>query len=111
MPRKERLPWYSTVRWQKRRAYQLAIQPLCAWCLEKQPPEVKAAEVVHHLLPHLDEQAFWFGPLVSLCKQCHDSTAQQIEKRGFSREIGIDGYPTDKQHHPFYQSTKQPTNR
>ena len=39
-----------------------------------------------------------YGNLESLCKSCHDSLAQSIEKRGYSTEVGTDGWPIDPKH-------------
>jgi hypothetical protein len=36
-----------------------------------------------------------------LCKQCHDGPAQQVEKRGYSTEVGPNGLPLDP-NHPFH---------
>ncbi len=61
------------------------------------------ADVADHVIPHKgDEQLFWFGELQSLCKPHHDGTKQQQELRGFSSDIGNDGFPIDDQH-PFNQ--------
>ena len=37
--------------------------------------------------------------------QCHNVTKKQEEIRGYSKEIGIDGYPVDLQH-PFHNKGK-----
>lgn len=72
--------WYKTVGWQKRRKMQLAGEPLCRLCPEwsKQP-----ATVADHIIPHRGNHGlFWFGALQSLCKSCHDTKKQRIERRG-----------------------------
>ncbi len=62
-----------------------------------------AATIADHIIPHRgNKTAFWLGPLQSLCAAHHDRSKQQIETRGWSDEIGIDGYPTDP-NHPWYQ--------
>ena len=38
------------------------------------------------------------GALQSLCKACYDSTKQTEERRGYSREVGTDGFPLDPRH-------------
>jgi hypothetical protein len=43
-------------------------------------------------------KAFFFGELQSLCKLHHDSAKKRAEWRGYDTQIGIDGYPVDRQH-------------
>jgi 5-methylcytosine-specific restriction endonuclease McrA len=89
--------WYGTSRWKKRRAAQLRDHPLCAMCLEK--GIVTAATVADHVEPHRGDQfSFWFGVLQSLCAHHHNSAKQEKELRGYSTEIGVDGWPVDKDH-------------
>lgn len=77
-------PWrsiYSTARWQKRRARQLVIQPLCERHLKQ--GQVVAATVANHKVPHRgDERLFFEGELESVCKTCHDSIIQSEERGG-----------------------------
>src|SRR5262245_337072 len=88
---------YNNTRWRNRRLAQLRAQPLCSLCLAK--GIVMAASVADHVEPHRgDPYLFWNGKLQSLCSDCHNSTKQQIEARGYSREIGIDGWPVDPNH-------------
>lgn len=74
--------WYNSKAWRGpggRRARQLAAEPLCAMCPEwsRQP-----ATIADHVEPHRDDHGkFWFGPLQSLCKSCHDIKKQRIERR------------------------------
>lgn len=85
--------WYKTQRWQRIRAQQLNAEPLCAYCLNI--GRTTAATVCDHVEPHKgDERLFWHGPFQSLCKQCHDSDKQRIEKGGKPKQvIGLDGWP------------------
>lgn len=85
--------WYSTTRWRRRRAIQLARKPICEWC--ERHGRITVATIAHHAEPHRgDPLKFWHGPLVSLCKTHHDSDAQTIERGGTPRqEIGPDGWP------------------
>jgi hypothetical protein len=74
--------WYKTARWQKRRAAQLAVEPLCAICLLA--GRVTAATVADHVKPHRgDPVKFWEGELQSLCDEapwrCHSSVKQREE--------------------------------
>src|SRR5262245_47771108 len=87
--------WYTHARWRRRRVQQLQGQPLCGWCHDR--GYIVAATVVHHVEPHRgDRMKFWNGPLVSLCKRCHDSDAQSLERTGRrKRTIGADGWPIE----------------
>jgi hypothetical protein len=88
---------YKTARWQKLRKVQLAAHPLCNRCLQR--GRVVKATTVHHVEPHRgDTNLFYRGPFESLCSECHSSHAQQQEVRGYSTEVGADGWPTDSNH-------------
>ena len=62
---------------------------------------IKEAAVVDHITPHKgDMKLFWDSDnWQSLCKQCHDSEKQRLEKSG--KQIGCDitGIPMDATHH------------
>ena len=78
---KQRMP-YGTARWQKRRAQQLTDEPLCWMHLER--GEVVPATIADHDPPRLR----------SLCKPCHDSDKQRMEKGGTPKSrYGDDGWP------------------
>jgi 5-methylcytosine-specific restriction enzyme A len=65
-------------------------------------PSTKRAD---HVEPHRGStNLFWFGDLQSLCTAHHSGSKQQEERRGFSTEIGVDGWPTDSKH-PVHQTT------
>lgn len=90
---------YDLAAWKKRRAHQLAIEPLCAFHLAR--GETVAARIADHKERHNgDIDRFLHGPLQSLCKPCHDSLKQAQEIAGFSKEAGLDGFPVDPAH-PF----------
>lgn len=92
--------WYKTARWVKTARAQLRKEPFCRACAKLGIPV--AAEVVDHVMPHHGNAvSFWFGPLQSLCKPCHDSGKRFEENRGFDNSIGADGYPLDARH-PIY---------
>jgi 5-methylcytosine-specific restriction endonuclease McrA len=85
-------------RWSKARLRYLASNPRCSMCRLR--GKVAAAIVVDHIIPHKgNRDLFWdeknWQPL---CKSCHDSTKQQIDRLGFSKEIGRDGWPIDPKH-------------
>jgi 5-methylcytosine-specific restriction endonuclease McrA len=91
--------FYSTARWQRLRWWQLRIEPLCKFCLER--GRVTVATVVDHIEPHGGNwTAFCTGKLQSLCEQCHNSAKRQIELRGYCHDIDPLGYPIDPKH-PF----------
>jgi hypothetical protein len=79
-PEPEHKRWYKTARWQRRRAEQLAAEPLCWRCLAA--GRATLATVANHTVPHRgDADLFWNGKLDSQCKRHHDSD-QQREERG-----------------------------
>lgn len=85
---RDQLPWrgwYKTAAWQRRRASQLADEPLCRTCAKH--GRVTAATVADHVEPHRgDHDRFWYGPLQSLCDEapwrCHSSVKQREERAG-----------------------------
>jgi 5-methylcytosine-specific restriction protein A len=84
---------HKTNRWKMRAKQQLRNEPLCNWCLQRGLMVI--AEVAHHVERHEGNPViFWSSPLVSLCKRCHDSDAQSLEKTGKPKQvIGVDGWP------------------
>jgi 5-methylcytosine-specific restriction protein A len=93
--------WYNLQRWKRRSAQQLREHPLCVFCLQR--GLVQLATVADHVTPHKgDWMAFLLGPLQSLCASCHSSAKRTQEVRGYSTEVGLDGYPTDPKH-PAYK--------
>jgi 5-methylcytosine-specific restriction enzyme A len=98
--------WYTSTRWRlHRRQPQLRRQPLCEWCRDR--GRITEATIAHHAEPHGgDPVKFWSGALVSLCKHCHDSRAQQIERKGWTNDIDDSGWPADP-NHPANKITKQ----
>jgi 5-methylcytosine-specific restriction enzyme A len=93
--------WYGTARWLRRRARQLKSHPLCAMCEAR--GIITPATICDHVVPHHgDRNKFEFGKLQSLCVDCHDVDKRQVERLGFSRRIGADGWPTDPKH-PCYR--------
>jgi 5-methylcytosine-specific restriction enzyme A len=90
--------WYTLQRWRKRAKHQLAIEPLCALCLERN--QLTPATIADHHPPHKgDWAAFRLGPIRSLCRDCH-SRQWAIDARGYRSDIGDDGLPLDPDH-PF----------
>jgi 5-methylcytosine-specific restriction endonuclease McrA len=85
--------WYKTARWQRLRRAFLAAHPLCVMC--EAAGRTEPATVCDHIERHAgDEVKFWAGPWQALCKHCHDSAKQRMEKSG--RPVvtfGVDGWP------------------
>jgi hypothetical protein len=91
----------DTSRWKRLRRHQLALQPFCVMCLADGYSVV--ATVVDHIVPHHgDKILFFHGELQSLCATHHNSFKKKLEQRGYSTQIGIDGWPVD-QRHPLYR--------
>ena len=87
---------YKTARWKHRRARQLREYPLCKICLDRDN-RVTAATVVDHLYKHNGNIfEFFNGAVQSLCKRCHDSVKQSEERLGYSKLVGIDGWPAHR---------------
>lgn len=81
--------FYKTAAWARLRKKQLRLFPLCKFC--KKAGIVKAANTVDHKIPHKGNMELFFdiNNLQSLCKECHSSTKQRIEKSG---EFGCDEF-------------------
>jgi 5-methylcytosine-specific restriction endonuclease McrA len=79
--------WYKTSNWQRMRLSQLSRQPLCKFC--HKAGIVTEANTVDHVMPHRGKMDLFFdkGNLQSLCKSCHSSQKQRLEKSG---EFGCD---------------------
>lgn len=69
--------WYKSRRWQRRRAGQLRRKRWCQCPYHKGRHERDGGEratIADHVTPHRgDERRFWYGPLQSLAKHCHDT--------------------------------------
>lgn len=79
--------WYKTANWYRLRYWQLKRSPVCEFCKEK--GIVEPANTVDHIAPHKGDVNKFFdrNNLQSLCKSCHSSVKQRIEKTG---EFGCD---------------------
>lgn len=84
---------YDSKRWKILRKEQLSRQPLCAYC-EAQGLTV-AASIVDHIQPHKGDISLFSNPdnLQSLCKHCHDSHKQRLEKSGNAIGCSVYGDP------------------
>ena len=93
---------YGTERWRRLAKHQLMIEPLCEICLCK--GRVTVARVADHVEPWRgDVNKFWLGKLQSLCEHCHNSRKKDIERHGYSCDVGVDGFPLDPRH-PIYRT-------
>ena len=88
-------------RWERARLHYLHDHPLCVQC--DKLGKLSIATVVDHIKSHgggADRALFWdVDNWQSLCKHCHDSYKQRLEKTG--KTIGCDkhGTPLDAKHH------------
>jgi|AmaraimetFIIA100_FD_contig_81_720863_length_1493_multi_3_in_0_out_0_1 hypothetical protein len=88
--------------WKRRARLQLQMQPLCEMCLREGRGPVPA-RVADHVEPHGgDANKFILGRLQSLCVPCHSGRKQSIEKLGYDKTVGVDGWPVDP-NHPVYR--------
>ena len=81
---------YDSKLWQVLRREQLSRYPLCAYC--EAQGITQAASIVDHITPHRSNITLFSDPLnlQSLCKHCHDSHKQRLEKS--SKAIGCSVY-------------------
>ncbi|MCQ4257463.1 HNH endonuclease signature motif containing protein [Stutzerimonas stutzeri] len=100
-------------RWQLAREDHLRRQPFCSMCSTNTRP-VLALIVDHVIAPRLKEakasgdaeqlarawKLFWSRDnWQSLCKHCHDSVKQRLEKSGRLAGCDSTGRPLDPRHH------------
>ena len=91
---------YRTARWEKVRALQLQMHPLCRYHLEGRG-EVVPATVCDHIVPHRGDVNLVWVPMSgyqSLCLSCHSSRKADLERYGYARDIGLNVWPLDKNH-------------
>lgn len=86
-------------KWQQARAGYLRKHPLCVECAKF--GRVTQATVVDHIQPHRGNmKMFWDRDnWQGLCKHCHDSHKQRLEKSGKVMGCDDDGNPIDANHH------------
>ena len=93
---------YKSKEWRGRgglRERVLARDPLCVRCQRR--GLIVPSTVVNHKRPHKGDRDLFFDErnCEGTCKACHDGPIQSSERRGFSSEVGEDGWPVDP-HHP-----------
>ena len=86
-----------SARWKRLRLQHLMREPLCRRCKAK--GKVTQATEVHHVIKCFDNPTLQMDPsnLESVCTPCHAPLTHD-DRRGYSREIGLDGYPVDPRH-------------
>jgi 5-methylcytosine-specific restriction enzyme A len=95
--REEWKHFYDSTFWLRRRKLQLRQYPLCKFCLAR--GVLTPATIADHVEPHKGNwNLFVLGELQSLCASCHNSSKRYIEERGYSIDVGDDGWPTDPKH-------------
>ena len=90
---------YNNGKWRAEREAFLSANPLCADHLKR--GRSVAAVVVDHIVPHrMDLKLFWDRKnWQALCKHCHDSHKQRLERSGAAIGCSVDGVPLDASHH------------
>jgi 5-methylcytosine-specific restriction protein A len=85
--------------WQKYRANYLRLNPLCVEC--QKLGKLTPSAVVDHIQKHNNDiTLFWASDNhQALCKHCHDSYKQTLEKSGYTKGSDINGMPLDESHH------------
>lgn len=86
-------------KWQQARAGWLRKHPLCMQC--ERIGRRRVATVVDHVVAHRgDMKLFWDrANWQSLCKPCHDSWKQRLEKSGVEPGCDRSGVPVAAGHH------------
>jgi 5-methylcytosine-specific restriction endonuclease McrA len=89
---------YNTPRWKKLRRLFLSSHPWCEF--HKAKGQLVPARIVDHKTPHKgNEVIFWDeSEWQALCKPCHDSTKQRLEKSGVEVGCDVNGFPVDPNH-------------
>ncbi|MGL6245691.1 HNH endonuclease [Pseudomonas sp.] len=86
-------------RWQAYRERYLQEHPLCV--MHQQLGRIVEATVVDHIVPHKGDHKLFWDPKnhQALCKTCHDSHKQRLERSGKVVGCSLDGIPVDPGHH------------
>lgn len=69
----------------------------CGWMAKASETHLLVAD---HRIPHRGNFELFSDPanLVCLCSICHDAAKQSEEILGYSKEMGLDGFPVDSNH-------------
>lgn len=94
---------YRSARWLRLRKIVLqesgGICSMCGCGLTTGRVSPRSA-VVHHVRPHKGDLALFhdLDNLQAVCRHCHDTAGARSDNRGYSTEIGLDGWPVDPLH-------------
>lgn len=93
------MAWPYTYKWQQASKAYLKKHPLCV--RHEEEGRAISATVVDHKIPHRnDMKLFWDrNNWQGLCKPCHDSYKQRLEKSGTVTGCNEAGIPIDPNHH------------
>jgi 5-methylcytosine-specific restriction enzyme A len=82
-----------------------SLPPLCVMC--EQEGKTTPAELIDHVIPHKGDAKLFWDPknCQSLCRFHHDSAKRKDERRGYSTQIGEDGWPVDG-NHPIHRQSQ-----
>lgn len=84
--------------WREARQFILRENPWCVFCVRsgRRTP----ATVVDHIIPHRGDLKLYgdIENLQGLCKSCHASVKQTLERSGSLRGCDVDGTPLDPEH-------------
>jgi hypothetical protein len=107
-------PWarlYGLARWARISKLNLKMNPLCAEC--RRQGKTQEANLSHHINEYKEnfsELQFWYGPLESLCFDCHAKIHGYNPSREFKTDIAPDGFPEDPRH-PFWKASRKQEER
>jgi 5-methylcytosine-specific restriction protein A len=89
---------YDTPTWKRLRRRQLSREPACRLCA--QMGRMTAGTIVDHIRPHKGDPVLAYDErnLQVLCKQCHDTAKQKLDKTGQLIGSCADGMPLDPNH-------------
>jgi hypothetical protein len=88
---------YTNRRWKRRARLEKAANPICKRC--ELAGIIVPAEVSHHTQDHQGNALkFFAGPVLSLCRRCHELEHGRGDQRTFDKTIGPDGFPIDPAH-------------
>lgn len=92
------MPKPYNARWRRARASFLTAHPFCSEC--QKLGHITPSSVVDHIKPHKGDQALFWDEAnwQALCKQCHDSYKQRLERSGKVVGCSADGWPLDARH-------------
>ena len=88
---------YTNRRWKRRGRAEKRLSPICVTCWES--GIVNPAEVSHHTESFgEDRHAFFYGPVISLCRDHHEQEHGRPARRPYDTTIDASGWPIDPAH-------------